>query len=1110
MTSLRKDALWYKDAIIYELHLKAFKDKNNDGIGDINGLISKLDYLQDLGITAIWLLPFYPSPQRDGGYDISNYYDINPDYGTLEQLKFLLEEAHKRHLRVITELVINHTSDQHPWFQRARRSPEDSHFRNFYVWSSDPELYDDARIIFQDFESSNWTWDPIAKAYYWHRFYSHQPDLNYDNPDVQQEVLNIIDFWLDMGVDGFRLDAVPYLFERDGTNCENLPETHKFLKYLRSHIDKKYEAKVLLAEANMWPEDSVAYFGEGDECHMNYHFPIMPRMFMALKMENRYPIIDIIDQTPDIPHNCQWAIFLRNHDELTLEMVTDEERDYMHKAYGKDALSRINLGLRHRLAPLLDNDRQKIELMNVLLFSLPGTPVVYYGDEIGMGDNVYLGDRDGVRTPMQWSPDRNAGFSQANPHKLFLPLIMDPEYKYETLNVETQQKNPSSLLWWMKKMIDMRKRYRSFGRGDITFFDPTNNRILAFTRSYKNETILVIANLSRFPQSVQIDLSDYIGTVPIEVFSQHPFPVIDAQLYTFTIGRYGYFWFTLQKEITPFSSETESSSEAMIEVSKWEELFENDISKQLTSNLIRPYLTKAQWFGGHSRNIEEIQILESKFIAFSGGEAMICLLEISYHESLPEMYFLPLTYQLEDSSEANTIPAGGLGTVKLNQLTIWICDAVFMESFQVYLLRQMVNSGSQSANFIYLRKNSQAEQLAELTDPLNISVTDVADGYTLINYSSEINLKLYRKLDKAPNPDAEMHKFFAEEIQFPNILPFLGQIKYNDQKNHSYLIGTWVNAHSQYISAWEYFSDRVLKYFDKLILNDYDKDIYPLDLDEHWMFQNSNDWNPYFSLIGDATVNNVFQIGNLMGQFHKEMFFKTDGDGFGTEPFSLHYQRSLYSALKSLTRESFNSLNNHLHKMPETARSKAMQVLELKSNILTWLKRLYSHKIEAAKTRIHGNFHLEHILHTGKDFVISHFAGESYRMFSEQRLRKTPLRDVATMIRSFHYVAYTRLMFHKGVRVEDATTLFPWAETWYRICSSLFLEAYIKSVDGLDFIPANKDDLIFLLEAFLMERALYELKEELLHRPDWAIIPLKGIMSTFSILEEKNARPLNT
>ena len=536
---------WYKDAVIYELHIKAFYDSNEDGIGDFTGLMEKLDYLEDLGVTTIWLLPFYPSPLKDDGYDIADYYSINSAYGNIDELKKLLEEAHRRNLKVITELVVNHTSDQHQWFQRARTSPKNSAERNYYVWSDDPYKYKDVRIIFQDFESSNWTWDEVAQQYYWHRFFHHQPDLNYDNPKVQDEIFKIIDFWCNMGVDGFRLDAVPYLFEREGTNGENLPETHNFLKKLRAHLDAKYPGTLMLAEANMWPEDSASYFGDGDECHMNYHFPLMPRMFMAVQMEDRYPITDIFEQTPPIPHACQWAMFLRNHDELTLEMVTDEERDYMYKVYAKDAKARINLGIRHRLAPLMENDRRKIELMNSLLFSMPGTPVIYYGDEIGMGDNFHLGDRDGVRTPMQWSPDRNAGFSRTNPQQLYLPVILDPQYHYEAVNVETQMRNTSSLFWFMKHLIGTRKKYKAFGRGDMKFINVDNPKVLAFTRHYEEETLLIIVNLSKFSQPAEVDLTEYQGCVPVEIFSKNSFPAIRSGAYFFTLGAHNFQWYSL-------------------------------------------------------------------------------------------------------------------------------------------------------------------------------------------------------------------------------------------------------------------------------------------------------------------------------------------------------------------------------------------------------------------------------------------------------------------------------------------------------------------------------------------------------------------------------------
>ena len=515
------DPLWFKDVVFYEVHVRTFSDSNADGVGDFNGLTGKLDYLQDLGVTAIWVLPFYPSPLRDDGYDITDYRTINPAYGTMADFRRFLRQAHLRGMRVVTELVINHTSDQNPWFQRARTSPAGSNYRNYYVWSDDPSKYSDARIIFKDSEPSNWTFDPVANSYYWHRFFHHQPDLNFDNPSVQKEIFRLVDYWFGMGVDGLRLDAVPYLFEREGTSCENLPETHVFLKSLRAHVDAKFSNRMLLAEANQWPEDAVKYFGDGDECHMAFHFPVMPRLFMAIQMEDRFPIIDILRQTPEIPEGAQWGMFLRNHDELTLEMVTDEERDYMYRVYAHDPQARINLGIRRRLAPLLGNDLRQIQLMNALLFSMPGTPVLYYGDEIGMGDNVYLGDRLGVRTPMQWSGDRNGGFSKANPQRLYSPPVIDPGYHYEAVNVESQQANPNLLLWWMKRLIGLRKQSPAFGRGSVEFLYPDNPKVLAFVSTYEEQSILVVANLSRYAQGVQLDMSRFAGSSLIEMFGNY-------------------------------------------------------------------------------------------------------------------------------------------------------------------------------------------------------------------------------------------------------------------------------------------------------------------------------------------------------------------------------------------------------------------------------------------------------------------------------------------------------------------------------------------------------------------------------------------------------------
>src|SRR6476660_1294627 len=684
---IMSDTLWFKDAVIYELHVKTFHDSDADGIGDFRGLIEKLDYLQELGISAIWLLPFYPSPLKDDGYDIANYFDVNPNYGTLDDFRAFLNAAHERGLRVITELVINHTSDQNPWFQKSRRAPPGSPERDVYVWSDNPEKYKDARIIFKDFETSNWSWDPIAKSYYWHRFYSHQPDLNFDNPAVHEVVEQVCDFWLKLGVDGVRLDAIPYLYEREGTNCENLPETHVYLKKLRAHIDEHFSGRMLLAEANQWPEDAVASLGNGDESHMNFHFPLMPRMFMALQMEDRFPIIDILEQTPAIPDNCQWAMFLRNHDELTLEMVTDEERDYMWRVSANDPHARINLGIRRRLAPLLANNRRKIELLNALLFSMPGTPIIYYGDEIGMGDNIYLGDRNGCRTPMQWSPDRNAGFSDANPQQLHLPVIIDSEYHDEAINVETQQKNLSSLLWWTRRVIAMRKSFKALSRGSIEFLYPENAKVLAFLRRYENETILVVVNLSRFAQSVELDLSRFAGCMPMEVFSRNLFRPIRKSRYVITLGPHAYYWFALQAPTDARRASKKHVIPTINAPAQWDVLLGNSQRERLESEVLPNHIQNARWFGSKARSFRNLKVTEQLAVSPDADGARLWFAEVNYLDAPTETYTIPVKIASGETAHSITqnAPHAIVANFRRRNGAI-LCDAIWDETFRSQLL----------------------------------------------------------------------------------------------------------------------------------------------------------------------------------------------------------------------------------------------------------------------------------------------------------------------------------------------------------------------------------------------------------------------------------------
>ncbi len=1083
---------WYKDAIIYELHIKAFFDSNGDGVGDLEGLMQKLDYLEDLGVTAIWLLPFYPSPLRDDGYDIADYYSINPTYGDLDVFQRFIDEAHERGLKIITELVINHTSDQHPWFQRARTAPQGSEERDYYVWSDDPNKYKDTRIIFTDTEPSNWTWDPVAKQYFWHRFFSHQPDLNFDNPKVQQEVFDIIDFWCKMGVDGFRLDAVPYLFEREGTNCENLPETHDFLKKLRAHVDENFDNKLLLAEANMWPEDSAAYFGDGDECHMNYHFPIMPRMFMSVKMEDRYPIMDIIDQTPDIPKSCQWAIFLRNHDELTLEMVTDEERDYMYKVYTKDPQAKINVGIRHRLAPLLENNRNKIELMNVLLFSLPGTPVIYYGDEIGMGDNFYLGDRDGVRTPMQWSADRNAGFSSANPHKLYLPVIIDPSYKYESVNVETEQMNSSSLLWWMKRIISMRKKFKAFGRGDINFLSPSNAKIIAYTRTYEDEDILVLGNLSRFPQAAELDLEPYDGYVPVEVFSHNKFPRITEHPYLFTMAPHGYYWFQLKKE----KDHSEKAETPILKVNEWEQLLQNKTRARFENEILPDYLNSCRWFGGKSRVIQNISVINKVDIPVRNMHSTLITIEVNYNDGLPEVYQLPLGFisQKAEDEYREVPPKGIIAKLQVNGEEGYLFDAVYSESFRNVLFRNIkkgrrLQSGRGHLVFYHSDNGFDPE-----SEKVHSKILNAEQSNTSLIFDNKYFLKLYRKLDNTINPDLEITKYLSEKTEYKNSPRFVGAIEYAPDTRNIIVLGMMQDLVPNQGDAWDYTKDALKRFFERVLTQPKDapeeeteRTLEPMRYQE--LSENMKE------LMGVIFPERISLLGQRTAEMHKALAANPGVKDFEPEPFSLHYQRSLYSSLQSLTRNAFQNLQKSLKILPEHIQPEAQKVLDLKGEVLKSFKKVYDHKIPIMKIRTHGDYHLGQVLWTGKDFVIIDFEGEPARSFSERRLKRSPLRDVAGMVRSFHYAAYSSIIEPEFDQQKKEGDLDTWAETWYYLVTRMFLQGYYENVGDNDFIPNNEEDKNILMQTFLLEKAIYEMNYELNNRPDWVLIPLRGILS---------------
>ena len=1097
---LDDDPLWYKDAIIYEVHVRAFNDSDGDGGGDFKGLIEKLPYLQELGVNAIWLLPFYPSPLRDDGYDIADYEDVNPMYGRLADVRKFIAESHRRGMRVITELVCNHTSDQHPWFQKARRARPGSAMREMYVWSETNQKYQDTRIIFKDFEVSNWTWDHVANAYYWHRFFSHQPDLNYDNPRVKEALFKVCDFWLDMGIDGMRLDAVPYLYEREGTNSENLPETHGFLKELRKHIDDGYRNRMLLSEANQWPEDAVAYFGQGDECNMGFHFPLMPRLFMSIRMEDRFPIIDILAQTPAIPDTSQWALFLRNHDELTLEMVTDEERDYMYRAYTQDRAARINLGIRRRLAPLLGNERRRIELMNGLLFSLPGTPVIYYGDEIGMGDNIFLGDRNGVRTPMQWSGDRNAGFSDANRQRLYLPVITDPEYHYETVNVETQHQNPHSLLSWMKRVIALRKRHRAFGRGTLELLRPENRKILAFVRRYESEQILVIANLSRFLQTVELDLSAWKGMVPLELFGSTELPVIGDAPYFLTLGPHSFFWFSLQPRATaqvPGDGQAPAATLPEIKVSSdWESVFVGRARERLETVLLG-YIKQRRWFAGKARRLKAALIKDVINVPGVDGSAYLVTVVVSYAEGDPDTYLVPMAYAsgAESPQILERWPHAAIAwlrSVDSDQRGL-LYDALGPPEFTEGMLdtiarRRRATSpggtlvGSTTKAFARLRgpETIRLEAALSVTEQTNNSVV----------FGDRLILKISRRLEEGLNPELEVGRFLTEKTSFSQIAPIAGSLEFRRAKAEPLTLAILQGYVPNQGDAWQYTLTTLAHFLTggEVVSTDA-----PPRIRRSLAQAIANDLPEVATRTVGAYLESARLLGQRTAELHAALASDPDDPAFAPERISQQDQRSIYQSLNGVALRSMELLRSQLKRLPENARDEARQVLELEPRIMSALRAFLGRRLTTTRIRVHGDYHLGQVLYTGSDFVIIDFEGEPTRSLYERRLKRLALRDVAGMLRSFHYASQTALN-SENIPAESTERSQAWSRLWVDSVSATFLRSYMSTAGTASFIPHGADDLEMQLKTMLLEKALYELRYELNTRPDWVRIPLRGIL----------------
>ena len=1097
--------LWYKDAIIYQLHVRTFCDSNGDGVGDFRGLTSKLDYLRDLGISAIWLLPFYPSPLRDGGYDIAEYCGINPQYGTLEDFQRLLDEAHRRDLRVITELVLNHTSDQHPWFQKSRRDQPGGPWRDFYVWEDDPNRYSGARIIFQDFETSNWSWDPVAHAYYWHRFYSHQPDLNYDNPEVIAAVRDVLDFWLEMGVDGFRLDAVPYLYERDGTTCENLGETHDFLKRLRQYIDRTHGVRPLMAEANQWPEDAAAYYGDGDECQMNFHFPLMPRLYMALEREDRFPVVDILNQTPEIPDNCQWALFLRNHDELTLEMVTDEERDYMYRVFADDPRARLNLGIRRRLMPLLGNSRRKIELMNGLLMSLPGTPIVYYGDEIGMGDNIYLGDRDGVRTPMQWSADRNAGFSRANPQQLVLPPVVDPEFHHATVNVEAQENNRQSLLWWMRRLIGLRNRHAVFGRGSIGFLLPDNGHVLAFVRALEGETVLVVANLSRFAQFVELDLSAYQGNTPVEMTGRTRFPPIGELPYLLTLGAHSFYWFQLESAATVPGVVSAEALPAFRFGERWHEVFHGRSRSKIEATLA-DFLKRQDWFAGHGGQLRGVTLLD--VIAPDAeregyAELAFVLAALDFADRDNDAVLLPLNLAAGDLAQdvvqhhadrvvfrvAGSDGSGGI-----------VYDAAHENAFHVMCGRAMRESACWPGEHGTVVASHTPHFDASLPADEPFPVPRLLEGERApgrVNLGDRFDNRFFRQVGNGVNPALEISRALDQASVSAPIPGLAGAIEYERPRGGA-LTFAMLSEHVQHEgTAWDFVSDECRRLVEEMVAHPNRGENgrsmryrSPLEAATDGRTPVPADpLGPYWHMAE--------LIGRRTAEFHLALASLRDEAAFAPEPLTDFSRRGLVQSMRSHALRAFGDLKRRLGRLDGDVRAVAEEVLGRQGELLEGYESILRERTDVTRIRCHGDFGLRQLWYTGKDFVITGLSGDLERPVSERRIKHSPLLDLGGMLQSLFVVsrvaAFMDVSGFEG-RPEKAERLREWAEAWFAESSVAFLRGYLETPRRETLLDARQPGQSRLLDAYLADRFVRSLRAGLRRAPETLPVSLEGLL----------------
>jgi maltose alpha-D-glucosyltransferase/alpha-amylase len=1081
------DAPWYKDAVFYELSVRAFADADGDGRGDLRGLLRKLDYLQDLGVTALWLQPLQPSPLRDGGYDVSDFTAVHPDYGTMADLKALLAETRRRGLRVVTDLVLNHTSDRHPWFERARRARSGSSDRRFYVWSATRDRYARARVLFADREPSNWTWDPLAGAYYWHRFYAHEPDLNYEHAEVRRRMKRAVRFWLEAGLDGLRLGAAPFLFEGEETECEDLPATHHLLRELRHEVDREFSGRALLTEADLWPEEAARYFGDAGagECHLTFHTPLATRLFSALQVEDSRPLLDLLAGTPDLPPAAQWVLFLRNHDELSLEMVTDEERDILQRAYAAQPEARLRQGIRRRLAPMLDNDRRRIELLYGLLLSLPGSPAIYYGDELGMGDNVYLVDREPLRTPMQWTSGVNAGFSEANPQRPYLPPVSDPEFSYVAVNVAAQEANPRSLLAWMRRTIAQRRRHAAFGRGSLGNVPSSNRKVLAFVREHEDDRLLVVANLSRRAEHVELDLDAWRGQAPVELAGGNAFPAVGDRPYALTLGPHGFYWFALLSprpgpvEVRPRATADAVQSPVRAR-GAWDALLAGAGAEALQPALAR-FLAGRRWFAGKARTVRAVEVIDAAPVPAAGHAAWLALAGVVYAEGEADTYALPLVVATGEAAERarRTRPRSLVAEVEAGAGAGVLLGGEDDPAFAHALLEAVAGGrgfkgrrGQIVAAATAAFRSRAAAARGATPSPLSAEQSN-----TSIRYGDAFILKLFRRLEPGVNTDLEVGIFLTERAGFPYTPPVCGSLVYQPARGRETALGILQGFVANQGDAWKHTLGMVDRFLARA-----------LPAPPGGPSSAGGTDGALHESLGGASL-----LGRRTAELHRALASDAGDPAFAPEPYARRDQRALYQSQRDMTEDTFDMLQRRLPELSEETRGLGQRVLGLRGTVQDRYRRLLDRRLTALRTRTHGDYHLGQVLWTGEDFVIIDFEGEPARPAAVRRAKRSPLRDVAGMLRSYHYAAYQGLAT-RVARGGAASSGEHGTRIWHAAVAGAFLRAYLDTAAGAPFLAADEGETEDLLVVHVLEKAVYELSYELNNRPEWVALPLRGIV----------------